>query len=497
MTLNLSYYKDGEARTTPTMNRPLQQLAAAVESLQSVSGAQGASGRVVAYGVPVYGAGVGDVVYLDGGVAKRAVAQWSTVPGDGGRVSLAASARPVGLIIAVNGSSADILVKGLCSDTGVIAAIDGLGEAGPHYLSGVTTDAGKVTSSRPLTAIHVLDKIDASTILVDIVVESPEQHVHQKYTLSASSEHWVEVDGEYVYTGEHADTFSLLPAVSAVIIVNGVVNGDYAIDATGGVATVRAPAAPDISDNIDLYLTIPYGIDLPVVRAIATSGSPRLRARDNNGVVTLSFDEAFSDDAIQAPAGTALHDYSPTGAPLITPVVSELTAGANISITKDNQGRHTISAGYAENTPVYPSFIDLNGVSAIGNGSEIYYYFPATAGKSITGVIPVLPPPSGVSYEVHPFVIASGKAAAFSGATFGYGLTHYPTPSEGAAPIPDAVTGSIAGVGVTRDYIAMFTATAVPLTTGGQVFLSITKTTSSAAYISGFGLIIVPKEVTP
>ncbi|MCK9328137.1 MAG: hypothetical protein M0P69_21755, partial [Bacteroidales bacterium] len=124
MTLNISYYKDGEARTTPTMNRPLQQLAAAVESLQSVSGAQGASGRVVAYGVPVYGAEVGDVVYLDGGVAKRAVAQWSTVPGDGGRVSLAASARPVGLIIAVNGSSADILVKGLCSDTGVIDSIE-------------------------------------------------------------------------------------------------------------------------------------------------------------------------------------------------------------------------------------------------------------------------------------------------------------------------------------------------------------------------------------
>jgi hypothetical protein len=44
----------------------------------------------------------------------------------------------------------------------------------------------------------------------------------------------------------------------------------------------------------------------------------------------------------------------------------------------------------------------------------------------------------------------------------------------------------------------MFTsATAVPITTGGQVFLSITKTTSSAAYISGFGLIIVPKDVTP
>ena len=128
-------------------------------------------------------------------------------------------------------------------------------------------------------------------------------------------------------------------------------------------------------------LTIPYTHDLPVVRAITTSGSPRLRARDNNGVVTLSLDEEVSDDAITANAATAIHDYSPRERSYHPPVVSELTAGANISITKDNQGRHTISSGYSSNTPIYPSFIDLNGVSAIANGGDIYYYFPAPTGK--------------------------------------------------------------------------------------------------------------------
>lgn len=496
MTLNISYYLDGEARTTAALNRPLEQLAAAVSALQALSGDGGSSGRVVAHGVPAEGAAIGDIVYLDNGVAKPALVRWNTIIGQDGRASLAESARPVGLVTAISGATVDIILSGRCADSTTIAAIDTLASTGPHYLS--LTTAGQVTATRPTTAIRVLNRIDDQTILVDIVTESTEQHVHQSFTLSSATIDWEAEDTYFIYVGTHADAFALLPVISPVVTVDGVVDPTFTVDYTGGTSRIKATARPSTSSVVTLYLTIPYTHDLPVVRAITTSGSPRLRARDNNGVVTLSFDEAFSDDATQAPAGTALHDYSPTGAPLITPVVSELTAGANIAITKDSQGRHTISAGYAENTPVYPSFIDLNGVSAIGNGSEIYYYFPATAGKSITGVIPVLPPPSGVRYDVHPFVTASGKAATFSGATFGYGLTHYPTPSEGEVFIPDAVTGSIAGVGVTASHIAMFTsATAVPITTGGQVFLSITKTTSSAAYISGFGLIIVPKDVTP
>ena len=67
MTLNISYYLDGEARTTAALNRPLEQLAAAVSALQALSGDGGSSGRVVAHGVPAEGAAVGDIVYLDNG----------------------------------------------------------------------------------------------------------------------------------------------------------------------------------------------------------------------------------------------------------------------------------------------------------------------------------------------------------------------------------------------------------------------------------------------
>lgn len=513
MTLNISYYLDGEARTTATLNRPLEQLAAAVSALQALSGDGGSSGRVVAHGVPAEGALVGDIVYLDNGVAKPALVRWNTIIGQDGRASLAESARPVGLVTARSGATVDIILSGRCADSTTIAAIDTLASTGPHYLS--LTAAGEVTATRPTTAIRVLNRIDDQTILVDIVTESTEQHVHQSFTLSSADGDWEAEDSEaedtdFIYVGDHANAFALLPVISPVVTVDGVVDPTFTVDYTNGTSRIKAThAKPSTSAVVTLYLTIPYTHDLPVVRAITTSGSPRLRVRDANGVVTLSLDEEVADDAITANAATAIHGYSSVGAPLITPVVSGLTAGANISITKDNQGRHTISSGYSSNTPLYPSFIDLNGVSAIANGGDIYYYFPAPTGKSISGVIPLLPPAANVAYKVYPFALATGKAAGFSGITFDYSLRVYQSPTvvlnghSTEVAIPDAFTGTIAGVGVNGGTIALFTAdfVTVPLggpfyvTAGGQAFLTLTKSAGSAAYLSGFGIIVVPEPV--
>ena len=75
----------------------------------------------------------------------------------------------------------DIILSGRCADSTTIAAIDTLASTGPHYLS--LTTAGHVTATRPTTAIRVLNRIDDQTILVDIVTESTEQHVHQSFTV--------------------------------------------------------------------------------------------------------------------------------------------------------------------------------------------------------------------------------------------------------------------------------------------------------------------------
>jgi len=342
---------------------------------------------------------------------------------------------------------------------------------------------------------------------VDIVTESTEQHVHQSFTLSSETEAWRAEDSEaedtdFIYVGDHADAFALLPVISPVVTVDGVVDPTFTVDYTDGTSRIKATARPSTSAVVTLYLTIPYTHDLPVVRAITTMGSPRLRVRDANGVVTLSLDEEVADDAITANAATAIHGYSSVGVPLITPVVSGLTAGANISITPGvGNGVYSISSGYSSNTPIYPSFIDLNGVSAIANGGDIYYYFPAPTGKSVSGVIPLLPPSANVAYKVYPFALATGKAAGFSGITFDYSLRVYPSPTvvlnggSAEVAIPNASTGTIAGVGVTSGKIALFTADFVTVTTGGQAFLTLTKSAGSAAYLSGFGIIVVPEPV--
>lgn len=504
MNVTITYYLDNEPRTTTVLNRPLAQLAAAVEGLAAISGGNGVAGALVAEGLPCGPlVAVGDIVSLEDGVAQKALAVWGS-PGPEGRVCPSYLARPIGVVTEVVGAVATVLLKGMCSNSAVMSALEEVDGDGDYYLSSSTP--GTLTTDLPYLPVKVLS-VSGGNVIVDISLPPYELHIHVSFQIETDVGSWVSsISGDYAYVYEGSELSSLLtiPAIGAIITVDGVIDEtNYLFDISSGELKLRAKVVPKTGDFLRVYTTVPYTRDLPVVRAITTAGSGRLRADDVNGVVTITLDGPVPEGTAPINAPTAIHNYQPNGAPIITRVVSLVTAGPNISATTDSDGVCTVSAGYTSKSPIYPSFIDLDGVSAVSTGGELYFYFPATGTPSVIGVIPVISPVVGQRYRAYPFAIATSKIAAFSGVGLTASVRFVPSPQvvtfgtpATVAIQPTAQELSVADVGVSSGYVSMITsASYVTLTEGGQVHLRLSKTSGSTAYLSGFGLIIVPEDV--
>lgn len=499
MALSISYYTEGEARTTEVMNRPISQLAGLVEALQAEALDGGQAGRLLLEGIPRDpSVGVGDVAYLSGGVARKALARWSSEMGANGATRPADSARPVGLVVAVEGAACDILAKGLYSGPAIAAA--GITGNGQHYLS--ATAEGGLSATPPYLPVRVLTMVDGDTVLVDIDQPPHDLHIHRSYRLADSWDPSTKDGYTVKYSGPGLDEMRNIPVVDGVVTVDGVASDDFLFDLTTGALEIRAVAAPQAGAVVRVYATVPYTTDLPVVRTIATAGSGRLRASSVNGAVTLTLDGEAPAGLAPVDKATALHGYDQAGTPVLTNVVSSLVAGASVTVTDLGDGRRAVSAGYSASTPVYPSFIDLNGVSAISADGDMYYYFPATGSPGMVGIIPLLPPAPGTKHTLHPFVVATGKVAGFSGLAVSASVVFAPLPpvlalGGASEPVPLASAGTVAigPVSTAKDFSTMHVAaTGVDVLAGGQVSIRITKTAGPAAYISGFGVVVVPKE---
>ena len=129
-----------------TFNAPLEYIEDALNDLDtSIHGLDNKS-AVLQWQVPVASdVSVGDLVYSDGGIFKKALAVLSSQTGASGQAIEAASCHVQGLVLSINTTegSATILKNGYC-ESSVIASTIGVGaQAGLYYLS--ASDSGKAT----------------------------------------------------------------------------------------------------------------------------------------------------------------------------------------------------------------------------------------------------------------------------------------------------------------------------------------------------------------
>jgi hypothetical protein len=157
------FVRDGEPVTAGVVGRPDRALDRNVRDLRDRVLAVEAGVALVDRGRPVEPlAAVGAPVYWDGGTLRFERARYATVALTGGRVMLAASARPWGVVLRKTAATvADVLVGG-------VAAVDlteaaGGNAAGVYYLTGT---AGALSATPPPIAVPVVRADGQGRVLV-------------------------------------------------------------------------------------------------------------------------------------------------------------------------------------------------------------------------------------------------------------------------------------------------------------------------------------------
>jgi len=502
MALTLNYYTDDTARTTANMNAPLEQLAAAIDGLTGTVTGLSTTGCLKVVDV-AFAAGVqqGMAVYLNAGVATPALARWSTSYGPQGEPLPAVSSKVIGIVSEVRGSVADIVVAGNITDAATIIATCGVNpSAGDYYLSqdvAGTLVTAATPAARPYLPIVVATVISPAHMVLRIEIPSTGYHIHRVYDVPVDGGSWAaQTVGDYafVYTGTELADLSYFNDTEGVIVVDGVVDyqANFFLDRENDAVVLRAKTSPVGGvTSLMVYTSFPHTKDLPVVRAVNVSGTSRLSARATNGVVTLSFDPATAVDSAVEYSPTALARLESDGGSVLTPVVSKITAGGNLTaVTNGSTGEVVLVGGYQSSTPVQASLLDMNGCSLTSQNGVLYYYFPAAGTVSVLAMVPIVAPPAGITYELRPFVMFAGVAGGYTGnITASVKFQRLQSTSVGVDALgSSAITASVAnaesimGVGSTPLYSSY----------GGVAYVTFTRGAATAQYVQVCGLLVTP-----
>lgn len=508
MTLNISLYQNGEDLSADVLNRPQAQIRDAVSSLQTSVAAITAHETLYRTSVLCGDAyAVGTVVYLDtDGVAKKALAAWDSAFGDRGETLVARSARPLGVITAIEGTVATVLTQGtLASEAANLELFDiAAPTASTWYLS--ETTPGAVTTTRPSLPVHIID-VDAAGAVNVLPATSPlGYHIHKSYPVEIDPLEWTEGTGTYLYTYTGSALTDLAPfnVTDAVIVQtissNTRINDDFILTRDeAGAVVLKSKVDPPTASSITIYITLPFVTEQPVVRAISTP-SPRLRASSTNGLVTLTLDPDAEPTATAASA-TAVSALLPNGGHSLTPVVSSLTVDGAGSLVHTGSGAYRLSVGYADGHALRPAIVSLDGATVTTLNAQLTYIFPAGRTSSITGSIHVNAPPAGAKWLLHPFVEVAGVAGTFIITALWSPLPTIFVDGESATAVAVATTPALDDVTLavtTTDgnRLAKSTVETADATTAGTLTVTIACTPSATAWhVLNFGATVGIGEV--
>lgn len=425
-----------------TIENDLNDLASRISLL-------GSKAAVIRQGVPISeSVGVGCFVYFntETSLFEPALAQLESLPGSQGQSIEAPSARVEGLIIDKDGVIGTMLCGGYYeSDIVARNALlpEGTATAGVYYLSpympGRATKETYGLLRQPVLSYYGYGKMSLSLFYM-----AHDGHYHSTAVLNDSNG-WSPVTSDmdapanatFVYSGTlFTDQYvgELSPDTTAVFYkgvlqpVSNPANLDAAFAIQDGNLYTRFTSVPAAGD-VTVFNYFPFAYNGSVIRSIV-SDNDLLTVRNVNGMVTLSPYTFTGAGTAASPLAVA----SLTGGTVsYTPVISDLSAGPGMSITKDLYGKATISLASQIGSLIDAWSIQHNGTTVITNGVLPFITFPAGRQSEFVMFLPVDDVPEGATMTASAWGTLYGSSASL--VVYGYFI---PQPNAGElVELPD------------------------------------------------------------
>lgn len=418
--MDISYYSNGEQLTADILNRPLGQIGTKLDELEQlvslVTGNRVIQSPSMRYN-PSDPVVKGQLVYIgDDGYIHPALAVWNTSADVSGIIMPAPSAYVEGLVTSVNTSTytANVAVKGRIDslDTTAIANLmpsgATLASTGTWYLS--DTEPGKVmqaANGRPYIRIPVI-RIDAnSCVHLTGAVPFSGYHTHKAFTIPSTAS-WTEGTGTWTYSGSSLNDLLFFNWTDATITINGVIDYAGKISLSENSGSVVVTSTEDMTGKtVQIFTAVPDSHAEPVVRGIRVVGAGRVNASSENGLVTLGIDGWSGDEPAPGYSDRAVSSLTENGGFTMTKVVSKLAGDGTVTVQEGANGEWSISN---MNGPyIRPSTVSLENSTVASVNNALFYVFPNNRASAILGVLSIPKPPTGWSWEVHPFVDAANS----------------------------------------------------------------------------------------
>lgn len=438
-------------------NTPLSQIEAHLNTLATRIANQSGKSALVRKNVPMSSdVFIGALVYYNSEAGhsrfEPAIARLLGEPGDNGNSVEAPSSRVEGMVIAIDSTSDNhnnvtgtLLCGGYWEDSVAVSNCTSSGSAGVYYLSPVT-EGHAVKDTNGHLRQPVLSYYGAGKFSLSLFYLAHDNHFHGSCILG---DNWVAVksgipegatapEGAVFWYDGSADSGYLnigeLSARTTAVFQDGVLQTAGQFVVQDGYLWCRANATPS-GGSVVVFNSYPFAYDSPVVRSVESTNSA-INISNRNGLIRLTANEFISGAvtnnayAVSAISGNKV---------LMTPVISDLSAGPGVGITKTQDGIATITATNNFGVPVDAYSIHHRQTNQTSDGRFLYITFPSGRNSELVINYPVQGIPSTTKLRVSVWCVGVGTGASFNADVYWISLdgssTKMPTEALGSLPL--------------------------------------------------------------
>lgn len=397
------------------LDNSLSYIQGALNELAGRQAETDTKNAIIQHDVPISAdVSAGTLVYFNSETStyEPALAVLLPLPGENGASIEAPSARVEGIILYTdNNQATGTLLRGgyYKSDTVADNCLGSDATAGTYYLS--TTTAGKATKdTNGLLRQPVLSYYGDGMFSLTLFYMAHDNHYHTTAILTSA---WTAVseddedapeNAKWIYDGSLLASayVGVLSRVTTAVFWNGelqptLTDSSSQFDIVNGKLYAKTADAP-AANSVVIFNHFPFAYNSSVVRSIQSSNENMLRVTDANGVVMLTPYDFIAGDS--TPAQLAVSSIV-EGKVSYTPVVSGISAGPGMAVSRNLNGITTVSLKTLVGDQIDAYSIQHNGTTLITDGVIQYITFPQGRSSEFVMFLPVTDVPEGVTLQAY------------------------------------------------------------------------------------------------